>query len=126
MRAGGFEPPKPAATDLQSAGFVHFPTHAGEMPYWVKWSWRRDSNPHPAAYKAAAPPIELRQQVRVGDPGFEPALLGPEPSVLPTGSTGPQDVAPGAGLEPATTRLTAECSAIELSRNNRSGGPDGS
>ena len=29
------------------------------------------------------------------------------------------DVAPPAGLEPATTRLTAECSAIELRRNDR-------
>jgi hypothetical protein len=27
------------------------------------------------------------------------------------------EVAPQAGLEPATTRLTAECSAIELLRN---------
>ena len=28
-----------------------------------------------------------------------------------------QFLAPRAGLEPATTRLTAECSTIELSRN---------
>ena len=32
-------------------------------------------------------------------------------------------LAPRVGLEPTTTRLTAECSTIELSRNNIKEGP---
>ena len=45
--------------------------------------------------------------------GILQGILGFEWSVLCS------DVAPPAGLEPATTRLTAECSAIELRRNIR-------
>ena len=37
-------------------------------------SWRWDSNPQPAAYKAAALPVELRQHV--GRPIVEPCRLG--------------------------------------------------
>src|SRR6266568_9233636 len=53
--------------DLQSAPFGRSgtppesplqPSHPNARP----WSWRWDSNPRPAAYKAAALPAELRQQ----------------------------------------------------------------
>ncbi len=43
-------------TDLQSAPFGR----SGTSPY-CGWSWLWDSNPQPAAYKAAALPIELSQ-----------------------------------------------------------------
>ena len=53
---GGFEPPKPKATDLQSAPF----DRSGIPPY-ENWSWWTDSNPRPADYKSAALPAELCQ-----------------------------------------------------------------
>ena len=54
---GGFEPPKPKATDLQSAPF----DRSGIPPY-ENWSWWTDSNPRPADYKSAALPAELHQR----------------------------------------------------------------
>ena len=58
---GGFEPPKSATADLQSAPFGH----SGTYPQNIHTrSWRRDSNPQPADYKSAALPIELRQRNR--------------------------------------------------------------
>ena len=61
---GGFEPPKSATADLQSAPFGH----SGTYPRFVllchrRWSWRWDLNPQPADYKSAALPIELRQPI---------------------------------------------------------------
>ena len=62
---GGFEPPKSATADLQSAPFGHSGTHPfrSGRPGQQKWSWRWDSNPQPADYKSAALPIELRQPI---------------------------------------------------------------
>ena len=62
---GGFEPPKSATTDLQSAPF----DRSGIPPYEL-WSWWTDSNPRPADYKSAALPAELHQQVAVPTAGF--------------------------------------------------------
>ena len=59
---GGFEPPKPKATDLQSAPF----DRSGIPPYEI-WSWWTDSNPRPADYKSAALPAELHQQFQQQD-----------------------------------------------------------
>ena len=63
---GGFEPPKSATADLQSAPFGHSGTHpfCFGRPGQQKWSWRWDSNPQPADYKSAALPIELRQHAQ--------------------------------------------------------------
>jgi hypothetical protein len=48
---GGFEPPKAAPTDLQSAPF----DRSGTSPYnFSELSRWRDSNPRPADYKSAA------------------------------------------------------------------------
>ena len=63
MGAGGFEPPKHDAADLQSVPFGH----SGKLPYSIvssikKWSWWTDSNPRPADYKSAALPAELHQR----------------------------------------------------------------
>ena len=55
---GGFEPPKPKATDLQSAPFDR-----SGIPPNKFWSWWTDSNPRPADYKSAALPAELHQHV---------------------------------------------------------------
>ena len=52
VERGGFEPPKAAPADLQSAPFGR----SGTSP----WSHRRESNPRPADYKSAALPAELR------------------------------------------------------------------
>ena len=52
--------------------------------------------------------------------GFEPLLEEPESSVLPLDDPGTiilKEKTPQAGLEPATYRLTAGCSTIELLRN---------
>ena len=59
---GGFEPPKSATADLQSAPFGH----SGTYPRYelTGLSWRRDLNPQPADYKSAALPIELHQRIR--------------------------------------------------------------
>lgn len=49
-----------------------------------------------------------------GQKRFELFLNGPKPLVLPLHYC---PMAPGVGLEPTTTRLTAEISTIEISRN---------
>lgn len=56
---------KPA--DLQSALVGHLSNSPWKMCFYsgqtlLKWSWLRDLNPRPAAYKAAALPTELNQQ----------------------------------------------------------------
>ena len=55
---GGFEPPKSATADLQSAPFGH----SGTYPRFAllchrRWSWRWDLNPQPADYKSVALPL---------------------------------------------------------------------
>ena len=47
-------------TGLQPAPIGRSGNHPQRKTYG--WSWRWDLNPQPAAYKAAALPIELRQQ----------------------------------------------------------------
>ena len=63
---------KPA--DLQSAPFGRSGTPPVSFTYRdappsPRWSWRWDSNPRPAAYKAAALPTELRQPKPVPSSG---------------------------------------------------------
>ena len=60
---GGFEPPKSATADLQSAPFGHSGTYPRLLTY--RRSWRRDLNPQPADYKSAALPIELHQRIEL-------------------------------------------------------------
>jgi hypothetical protein len=64
VERGGFEPPKAAPADLQSAPFGHSgtsPTGKAQVGYVSlmcrNWSWRWDSNPQPADYKSAALPL---------------------------------------------------------------------
>ncbi len=71
----GFEPRKTKSADLQSALVGHLsisPKNNTVRKNWsnteteksvksLKWSWLRDLNPRPAAYKAAALPTELNQ-----------------------------------------------------------------
>ena len=64
---GGFEPPKSATADLQSAPFGHSGTYPCTFQCG-KWSRRWDLNPQPADYKSAALPIELRQPI-IGSTG---------------------------------------------------------
>lgn len=52
----------------------------------------------------------------VAKPGIEPGTQAYETCMIPFHYLAIK-MAPGAGLEPATARLTAECSTIELSRN---------
>lgn len=68
----GFEPRKTKSADLQSALVGHLSISPNsknrsntEAEYSVKsleWSWLRDLNPRPSAYKADALPTELNQQ----------------------------------------------------------------
>ena len=62
MGRGGFEPPKSATADLQSAPFGHSGTYPCTFQCG-KWSRRWDLNPQPADYKSAALPIELRRLI---------------------------------------------------------------
>ena len=56
VERGGFEPPKAAPADLQSAPI----DRSGTSPLSFKWSQRRESNPRPTDYKSVALPSELR------------------------------------------------------------------
>ena len=69
----GFEPRKSETADLQSALVGHLSISPQKLSIKTGqtlkklskfiWSWQRDSNPRPAAYKAAALPTELRQHI---------------------------------------------------------------
>ncbi len=70
VERGGFEPPKAAPTDLQSAPFGHSGTSpAGNASIFFAWSWRWESNPQPADYKSAALPLSYAS---FGSPGHRP------------------------------------------------------
>ena len=78
------------------------------MLYW--WTFR-DSNPGPTGYE----PVALTNWAKgpkksvVTPTGFEPMLSPWKGGVLTTWPRG-HTLAPPVGLEPTTTRLTAECS----------------
>jgi hypothetical protein len=50
-----------ADQSAKASGFSRKPPRNGRK--LISWSWRRDLNPQPPAYKAGALPIELRQQL---------------------------------------------------------------
>ena len=65
----------------------------------------------------------LWRHIQMTPTGFEPMLSPWKGGVLtswPRGQTSRKRKTPRVGLEPTTLRLTAECSTIELSRNNKS------
>ena len=70
---GGFEPPKSATADLQSAPFGHSGTYPCiRDTNQGKWSRRWDLNPQPADYKSAALPIELHRRTAHGKDDGDP------------------------------------------------------
>jgi hypothetical protein len=87
----------------------------GAPPF--KWSGRRDSNPRPAAWKAAALPTELRPLpgsgggTRTRDQGINSPPLC---RLSYPGSQSLQNMVGPAGFEPATQGLEIPCS-IQLS-----------
>ena len=102
-----------------------------EVVLIVGWSPRRDSNPRPAAYKAAALPLSHRGErmgiglmEMVGPAGFEPAASCSRSRCATRLRYGPS-MAPPARVELATCHLRNGCSAAEIQgrwRGNRCGG----
>jgi hypothetical protein len=77
VERGGFEPPKAAPADLQSAPFDRSGTSPQQLRASAKdpiinkltprnnkkfWSWRWESNPQPADYKSAALPLSYASE----------------------------------------------------------------
>ncbi len=58
VEGGGFEPPNPKGTDLQSVAFSHFATPPNVYPNNIWWRMT-GSNRRPPACRAGALPAEL-------------------------------------------------------------------
>ena len=73
-----------------------------------------------ADYKSAALPIEPHRHIKLNDPNeIRTRVTAVKGRCLNRLTMEPKKKkTPRVGLEPTTTRLTAECSTIELSRNN--------